>query len=200
MHLFVGSFDELSDLSSLGFDLFDDKHEYAILIDLLRCVISISQQLGKPASAIFYELLVSRPNFPSEEIIPCLLKILETGYGSTVAAIGVLEFGSHVSWEKKLMDHRNLRKFSVDMLLSLHALCEKATTWSRVLNIIENYLKFLVPRKIVQTSDAGPSLSIKSTILVQATSQIAKAMFESAFDILLFLCYLVNNSGQVSFS
>lgn len=181
-------------------DLFDNKDEYVILVDLLRCVISISQQLGKTTSAIFYESLVSRVNFPSEEIVPRVLKILETGYSSTVVTPNVSEFGTHVVWDKKLKDHKNLRKFSIDMLLSLHALCEKAITWSRVLNIIENYLKLLVPRKIIQNVDAGPSLSINAAILVQATSQIAKAMFESALDTLLFLSYLVKNSGQVSLS
>ncbi|POO04174.1 Guanine nucleotide-binding protein, beta subunit [Trema orientale] len=191
------SADELGDLVSFGADLFDKKHEYGILADVLRCVISISQQLGKTASAIFYESLVSRPIFPSEEIVTRVLKILETGYNSTIVTPSVPEFGTHVAWEKKLKDHKNLRKFSVDMLLSLHALCEKATTWSRVLNIVENYLKFLVPRKIIQNLDADLSLSINASILVQATSQIAKAMFESALDILLFLSYLVNNSGQI---
>lgn len=183
--------DELGDLVSFGVDLFDNKHEYVLLIDLLRCIISISQQLGKTSSAIFYESLVSRSIFPSEEILPRVLKILETGYSSAVVTTSVSEFD-------KLKDHKNLRKFSVDLLLLLHALCEKATTWSRVLNIIENYLKFLVPPKIIQNLDADPSLSVNASVLVQATSQIAKAMFESALDILLFLSYLVNNSGQVS--
>lgn len=179
-------------------DLFNDKHEYGILVDTLRCVISINQQLGKAASDIFYESLVSRLIFPSEDIVPRILKVLETGYSSTVARQFVSELGTHVAWEKKLVDHKNLRKFSIDMLLSLHALCEKASTWSRVLNIIEKYLKFLVPRKILQNLDADTSLSINASMLVQATSQIAKVMFESAFDVLLFLSYLVNSSGQVS--
>ncbi|EXC04051.1 hypothetical protein L484_011031 [Morus notabilis] len=191
------SSDELGDLVSSGLDSFNDKHEYGILVDMLRCVISISQQLGKAAPDIFYESLVSRPIFPSDNIVPHMLKVLETGYSSMVATQCVLELGTHVAWEKKLVDHKNLRKFSIDMLLSLHALCEKASTWSKVLNSIENYLKFLVPRKITQNLDADTSLSINASILVQATSQIAKAMFESAFDILLFLSYLVNNSAQI---
>lgn len=193
------SSDELGDLVSSGLDSFNDKHEYGILVDMLRCVISISQQLGKAAPDIFYESLVSRPIFPSDDIVPHILKVLETGYSSMVATQCVLELGTDVTWEKKLVDHKNLRKFSIDMLLSLHALCEKASTWSKVLNSIENYLKFLVPRKITQNLDADTSLSINASVMVQATSQIAKAMFESAFDILLFLSYLVNNSAQVRF-
>ncbi|XP_062108027.1 nuclear pore complex protein NUP160 [Humulus lupulus] len=192
------STDEIGDSAvSFGIEFFDNKHEYGILVDLLRCVISISQQLGKSASAIFYESLVSRSIFPSEEIVPHVLKILEIGYNSTLVAVSVSEFGNDIAWEKKLKDHKSLRKFSIDMLLSLHALCENATTWSRVLNIIENYLKFLVPRKMIQNLDAIPSLSINASILVQATSQISKTMFESALDILIFLSYLVNNSGQI---
>lgn len=181
-------------------DLFDDDLDHEVLVDLLRCVTSISQHLGKTASAIFYESLVSTPVISSEEVVPRILKILETGYSSPVATFKIPELGTHVAWEKKLMNHKSLRKFSVDMLLSLHALCRKAATWSKVLSVIESYLKFLVPQKVVQNWDAEPLLDINASILVQATSQVAKMMFESALDILLFLSYLVNNSGQVGFS
>ncbi|KAL5542946.1 hypothetical protein UlMin_010656 [Ulmus minor] len=180
-----------------SFGLSDNKHEYEVLVDLLRCVIDISQQLGKTASALFYESLVSRSVLPSEEIVPRILKILETGCSSTVATLNISEFGTQLAWEKKLADHKTLRKFSIDMLLSLHALREKASTWNRVLNVVENYLKFLVPQKIIQNLDADPLLNMNASSLVQATSQIAKAMFESALDILLFLSYLVNNGGQI---
>lgn len=178
-------------------DLFDDDLDHEVLVDLLRCVTSISQHLGKTASAIFYEALVSTPVISSEEVVPRILKILETGYSSAVATFKIPELGTHVAGEKKLMDHKSLRKFSVDMLLSVHALCRKALTWSKVLSVIESYLKFLVPQKVVQNLDAEPLLDINASILVQATSQVAKMMFESALDILLFLSYLVNNSGQV---
>lgn len=180
-------------------DLFDDDLEHEVLIDLLRCVTSISQQLGKTASSIFYESFVSTPVISSEEVVPRILKFLETGCSSSVATLKLSELGTNVAWEKKLMDHKSLRKFSVDMLLSLHALCRKAVTWSKVLSVIESYLKFLVPQKIVQNLDAEPLLDINASILVQATSQVAKMMFESALDILLFVSYLVSNSGQVGF-
>lgn len=196
----VGSLDGLGDLVSLGLDVFDNDHEREILVDLLRCVTSISQHLGKTASAIFYESLASTPVISSEEVVPHLLKILETGYGSPVGTFKVSELGNHVAWDKKLMDHKSLRKFSVDMLLSLHVLGRKAVTWGKVLSIIESYLKFLVPQKIVQNLDVEPLLDINASIIVQATSQVAKMMLESALDILLFLSYLVSNSGQVGFS
>lgn len=167
---------------------------------MLRCVINVSQQLGKPSSAIFYESLISAPPvILSEEIIQRLLKILETGYSSTVAMLHVSDLGPDVAWEKSLADHKNLRKFSIDMLLSLHALHEKSGTWSRILSVIENYLKYLIPHKVIQKFDAEVALDINASILVQATSQVAKVMFESALDILLFLSYLVSISGQVSF-
>lgn len=195
-----GSSDEHGDPVSFGLDLFDDDLACEILMEMLRCVISISQQLGKTASAIFYESLVSTSVVPSEEIIHCIMKILVIGYSSSAAMLHVSDTGADIAWEKKLADHKNIRKFSIDMLLSLHALREKAVTWARVLNVIESFLKFLVPRKIIHNFDAEISSSITASILVQATSQISKVMFESALDMLLFLNYLVKISGQVSIS
>lgn len=181
-------------------DSFDDALDFEVLVEMLRCVVNVSQQLGKTASAIFYESFVSAPRVISaEEITPRLLKILESGYSSTVAMLHISDLGPDFAWEKTLADHKNLRKFSIDMLLSLHALYEKSGTWSRILNVIEKYLKFLIPRKMMPKFDAEMSLDINASILVQATSQVAKVMFESALDILLFLSYLVSISAQVSF-
>ncbi|GMY33051.1 nuclear pore complex protein NUP160 isoform X1 [Fagus crenata] len=195
--LINGSSDELGDLVSIGLDLFDDDLESEILIEVLRCVISISQQLGKTASAVFYESLVSTPVISSEEILPCVSKILATGYSSSAAMLHISDTGADIAWEKKMADHKNLRKFSIDMLLSLHALCEKAGTWGRVLNVIESFLKFVVPRKIIRNFDDKILSSINASTLVQATSQISQVMFETAMDVLLFLTYLVNISGQI---
>lgn len=191
--ILLGSSDELGDLVSSGLDLFDDDLEREILLEVFRCVISISQQLGKTASAIFYESLVSGPVISSEEILPCVSKILVTGYSSSAAMLHV----SDIAWEKKMADHKNLRKFSIDMLVSLHALCKRADTWGKVLYVIEKFLNFIVPRKIIHDLDAETPSSINAFTLVQATSQISQVMFETAMDILLFLTYLVNISGQV---
>lgn len=191
-----GSSDD-GDPVSFGLDLVDDDLECEILMEMLRCVTSISQQLGKTASAIFYESLVSTSVVPSEEILHCIMKILVIGYSSSAAMLHMSDSGADIAWEKKLADHKTIRKFSIDMLLSLHALREKAVTWGRVLNVIESFLKFLVPRKIIHNSDAEISSSINASILVQATSQISKVMFESALDMLLFLNYLVKISGQI---
>lgn len=195
--LIYGSFDELGDFVDSGFDLYGDDLEREILFEVLRCISSISQQLGKTASALFYESLISAPVISSEEIVPRLLKILETGCSSSVAALPISDLGADGAWEKELANHKMLRKFSVDMLLSLHALCNKASSWSRVLDVIESYLKFLVPQKMTQGVDSEVLFNINTSILVQATSQVAKVMFESALDILLLLSYLVNISGQI---
>ncbi|CAN6684888.1 unnamed protein product [Malus baccata var. baccata] len=169
-----------------------------VLVKMLRCVVNVSQQLGKTASAIFYESLVSAPLVISaEEITHRLLKNLESGYGSTVAMLHVSEHGPDVALERNLADKKKLRKFSFGMLLSLHALHKESGTWSRILKVIEVYLKILKPRKIIQKSDAEISLDISASILVQATSQVAKVMYESALDILLFLSYVVSISGQI---
>ncbi|KAK4566003.1 hypothetical protein RGQ29_002278 [Quercus rubra] len=195
--LISGSSDEFGDLVSSGLDLFDDVLECEILLEVFRCVIRISQQLGKTASAIFYESRVSAPVISSEEILPCVSKILVTGYSSSAAVLHISDIGADIAWEKKMADHKNLRKFSIDMLVSLHALCKRADTWGIVLNVIENFLKFIVPRKIIHNLDAETPSSINAVTLVQATSQISQVMFETAMDILLFLTYLVNISGQI---
>ncbi|KAM2012003.1 hypothetical protein ACFX1T_023908 [Malus domestica] len=94
-----------------------------VLVKMLRCVVNVSQQLGKTASAIFYESLVSAPLVISaEEITHRLLKNLESGYGSSVAMLHVSEHGPDVALERNLADKKKLRKFYIGMLLSLHAL------------------------------------------------------------------------------
>ncbi|KAK2644108.1 hypothetical protein Ddye_019303 [Dipteronia dyeriana] len=195
--LIDGPSDELGELASFGLDLSGGDSEREILFQVLRCIVSISQQLGKTASAVFYESFVGTL-VTFEEIVSRLLKILETGYSSSVMALSIPHLGADVSREKELADHKNLRKFSIDMLLSLQTLSKMAASWDRVLNIIENYLQFFVPRKIIQHLNAETVFSVSTSIVVQATSQIAKVMFEAALDVLLFLRYLVNISGQIS--
>ncbi|KAM5553851.1 hypothetical protein ABKV19_025868 [Rosa sericea] len=194
-----GSLDELGNIPSFGLDSFGKALDRKLLAEMLRCVTNVSQQLGKTASAIFYESLISAPPvISSKEIIPHLLKILETGYSSTAAVLQIADLGTDLAWEKNLADHKNLRKFSIDMTKSLHALHEKSGTWSCILSVIEKYLKYLIPRKIIQKFDAEVALDINASILVPATFQVAKVMFESALDIHLFLSYLVSISGQIN--
>lgn len=178
-------------------DLFDDL-ECEIPIELLRCILSFSQQLGKTASSIFYESLLRAPVITSEDIIHCIMKILETGYGTSGPVFHTSVPGNSLVVEKELSDHRNLRKFSIEMFLSLQGLYRKAATWGRILNVIEGFLKFLVPQKIVHKFDTEKTSNVNSSIVVHATYQIAKVMLESAWDFLLFLSYLVDISGQVS--
>ncbi|XP_017979220.1 PREDICTED: nuclear pore complex protein NUP160 [Theobroma cacao] len=196
--LIDGLSEDLGDLVSFGLDLFDDSSDREILFEVLRCVINISQQLGKTASFIFYESFVGRQIISSEEIIPRLVKILETGYGSSTGVGHVSGLGADVAWERELIDHKNLRKFSVDMLVSLHVLCKKAASWKKVLDVIESYLQFLVPQKFTQNPGAETLSCLNNSILVQASCQIAKFMFESALDILLFVSYLMNIGGQIN--
>lgn len=195
--LIYGSFDEFGDSLKPDWDLENNVLDREILFEVLRCISSVSQQLGKAAAAIFYESLISAQTVSSEEFIPGFLKILETGCSSSVAKLHVSKFGADVSWKKKLEDHRNQRKFSVDMILSLRALRSKATSWERVLNVIEKYLTCLVPLRSTEKLDAEAHLCMNSSVLILSTSQVARVMFESAFDVLLLLGYLVNASGQV---
>lgn len=192
-----GSFEEYGDLVSYGFEF--SKSELEVLVGVLRCISNVSLQLGRVSSAIFYESPFSTPTISSQEVIPQLLKILDTGFNSSIAALQRSELGTDTSWEKEVADHKRLRKFSADMYLSLHSLCSKVTTWGKVLDVIERYLKFLVPRKIVQKLNNEIVFTVRSSVTVQSTSQVAKVMFESALDVLLLLSYMVNISGQVSF-
>lgn len=188
--------DEISDIVKLSFSSSDDGLESEVLAEIFGCMNSIGQQFGKAASAVLYEVLVSMPSITSEEIFSSLLKTLQTGYSSK----GVSPNVSDVAWEKDPIDHKSLRRFSTDILLTLRQLNNKASSWGKVLDVVEGYLKLLVPHKVVQEMDDQASLNICTSIVVQATSQIAKVMFESASDLLLFLSYLVHLSGQVSFS
>ncbi|KAK7345518.1 hypothetical protein VNO77_16122 [Canavalia gladiata] len=195
-----GSSDEVSELIGLV-DIFDDDLECEILIELLRCVISFSQQLGKTASSIFYESLLTAPMISSEDIVRYIVKILETGYCSSGPVLQTSTSGDHiVVLEKELADHKSSRKLSVDMFLSLQGLYKKASAWGRILNVIEGFLKFLVPQKVIQNFDTEMLSNINSSVIVHTTYQIAKVMFESAWDFLLFLSYLVDISGQVHLS
>lgn len=194
----VGSSDEVSELTGL-LDLFDDDTEYEILIELLRCVISFSQQLGKTASSIFYESLLTTPVISSEDIVHSIVKILETGYCISGAVLQTFTSGDHtIVLDKELTDHKSLRKLSVGMFLSLQGLYKKASAWGKILNVIEGFLKFLVPQKMMLKFDTEMSSNINSSIIVHTAYQIAKVMFESAWDFLLFLSYLVDIGSQVS--
>ncbi|KAK4801422.1 hypothetical protein SAY86_021909 [Trapa natans] len=198
IELLVAASNEVGDVANFGLSSPEDKISWEILLGVLGCVTCISQQLGKTSSSIIYELLMSMPAITSDDFLPCLLKILETGYSSLVAA------SSQDSWvdrmmEKELLDHKNLRKFSVDMLLSLHSLSDKAGSWAKVLEVIVSYIKFLVPHKTVQFDSERP-LDMKATILIQSIAQISRVMFESATEILIFLGYLIHISWQIHIS
>ncbi|XP_008801415.2 nuclear pore complex protein NUP160 [Phoenix dactylifera] len=195
-HIIYGSSDEFQNLKCSGMILPDSDIDSETLFEALRCMSHINHQLGRAATAIFYESLVS-PIVPSDDIICQLLKILETGYSPSLATSLKSQIGVDATWEKQQMAHKSQRKFAVEMLLSLHSLRTKATNWSGVLNVIEKYLKYLTPHKSTQNFDSKGIYNIISSVLVLTTSQVARAMFESAFDVLLLLGYLVNVCGQV---
>ncbi|XP_052109243.1 nuclear pore complex protein NUP160 [Arachis duranensis] len=182
-----GSSDEVDRLTRV-LDLVDDDLDYEIVVELFRCVMSFSQQLGKTASSIFYESVLTPPVISSEDIVHCIVKILETG--SCISG----------PTEKELMDHKSLRKLSAEMFLSVQSLYEKASGWNRILNVIEGFSKLLLPRKTAQKFHTEVSSNINSSIIVHATYQISKVMFESAWDFLLFSSYLVDIGGQVHLS
>lgn len=194
-----GSFNELGNNTNSALQIPGDELDREILFELLQCVSCVSQQLGKASSVIFDESLLSTPHISPEEVVPRFMKILQTGYGSSIAALQISDLGADIAWEKEVSNHRSLRKFSKDMFLSLHSLCNRANTWGKVLDVIESYLRFLVPHKTVLKLGSEAVFNVNGFAIVQATSQIAKVMFESALDVLMLLSYMVSISGQVSF-
>nr|XP_009417509.1 PREDICTED: nuclear pore complex protein NUP160 [Musa acuminata subsp. malaccensis]XP_018674063.1 PREDICTED: nuclear pore complex protein NUP160 [Musa acuminata subsp. malaccensis] len=194
--LIYGFSDEFNYMKSSGMSLQDNVIDPEVLFEVLRCMSHISHQLGPAASALYYESLIN-PSISSEDIMSQLLKILEAGYCPSVISL-IQQIGVDAAWEKKQTAHRSQRKFAVDILVSLNLLCSKATNWLVVLDTIEKFLTYLNPHRSVQEIDSKCMCNINSILLVQATSQVARMMFEAAFDLLLLLGYLVNISGQVN--
>jgi nuclear pore complex protein Nup160 len=197
-HSLGGSSSEHSNLTSLDLGVSHSDHE--ILAEVLRCTSKISKQWGGAPYAMYYESITGRPIISSDEIVPRLVNILESGYSTTIGQRTWSDLGADRAWEKELEAHKNLRTFSIDMLLSLSALCQRAGSWEKVFTIMEHYLQYLVPKKSMQKNDGEALSDICSSILVQATSQFVKVMFESAFDIFLLISYLLNIAGQVNMS
>lgn len=195
--LMYGMSEELEDFRMFGFDASNDGLGREILSEVLRCTRRLNQRLGPAISPIFYESVVGASVMSPEDMVAHLLKTLESGYNTSVAALHVAELGADFVWRKELADHKWLRKFSIDTLVSLHALSNKASGWGKVLSVIETYLNFLVPRKLTEKLDSDMVFNANISIIVQATSQVAGVMFESALQILLFLSYLLGISGQV---
>lgn len=193
----IGSFSEHSNLINVGLGSSHNEHE--ILAEVLRCTSKISKQWGGAPYALYYESITGKSVISSDEIVPRLVNILESGYAMSIGQRTWSDLGADRAWEKELEAHKNLRTFSIDMLLSFSALCQRAGSWEKVFTIMENYLQYLVPKKFMHNNDGVALSDICSSILVQATSQFVKVMFESAFDIFLLVSYLLNISGQVSF-
>ncbi|WZZ60587.1 hypothetical protein YC2023_060694 [Brassica napus] len=161
-HSLGGSSSKHSSLTNLGLGMSINEHE--ILSEVLRCTLKINKQWGAAPYAMYYESVTGRPVISSEEIVPRLVNILESGYAMSIG---------QRTW---------------------------AGSWGKVFTIMEHYLQYLVPKKVMH-NNVGETLSdICCSILVQATSQFAQVMFESAFDIFLLVSYLLNISGQVNMS
>ncbi|KAD4179671.1 hypothetical protein E3N88_28262 [Mikania micrantha] len=196
--LAFGSFDELGEIASSRINL-SSNLEREVLFEVLRCTTNLSQQIGKGVPALFYQSFFSQPSISPEEVVGSFLKALETQCtSSTAVALHVSELGVDAAWDKGVSDHKNLRKFSTDIFLSLHGLYEKVMTWDKVVDVILKYLNFLVPQKIEKKSDDKVVLDIRTGITVQVTSQIAKVMFESAMHILLLLSYMIKLGGLIN--
>ncbi|KMT07804.1 hypothetical protein BVRB_6g146170 [Beta vulgaris subsp. vulgaris] len=195
--LVYGNFEELKDFPKFGFDVSSNGLEREILFEVLRCSRLLSGRLGPAISPIFYESVVGVSSISSEDIVPRLLNSVKCGHNASDAVSNVSDIGADVLRKKELSEHKSLRKFTMNTLISIHGLCDKASGWGRILNVIESYLNLIVPRKPTEKMDSDLVLSANVSIIVQATSQVAEMMFESALNVLLFLTYLLDISGQV---
>uniref|UniRef100_A0A0D9YM82 Uncharacterized protein n=1 Tax=Oryza glumipatula TaxID=40148 RepID=A0A0D9YM82_9ORYZ len=194
-----GSSDDLRNLDILGVNPSDNISQSEILIEVLRCMDHISHLLGRSAAAIYHESLISSVISP-DEIVSQILKILGTGFSPQSPSALITLFGTDAYAERRQTAHKSQRKFSVEMLLSFRKLQSKSTSWSAVFDVIENFMKYLNTNVTIQEYELKRVCNVNTALLVQATSQVARTMFESTFDLYLFLNYLVSIGGQVSMS
>ncbi|XP_015689514.1 nuclear pore complex protein NUP160 [Oryza brachyantha] len=197
--LIYGSSDDLCNLDGIGVNLLDNKSQSEILIEVLRCMSHINHLLGRSAAAIYHESLISSV-ISSDEIISQILKILDTGFCPQSPSALITLLGTDAYAERRQTAHKSQRKFSVEMLLSFRKLQSKSTSWSAVFDVIESFMKYLNTNVTIQEYELKRVYNVNTALLVQASSQVARTMFESTFDLFLFLSYLVSIGGQVSLS
>ncbi|KAL5211508.1 hypothetical protein ABZP36_022355 [Zizania latifolia] len=199
--LIYGSSDDLCNLDGVVMNLLklNNVSESEMPIEVLRCMGHINHLLGRSAAAIYHESLISSV-ISSAEIVCQILKILDTGLSPQSSSSLITLLGPDAYAERRQTAHKNQRKFSVEMLLSFHKLQSKSTSWSVVFDVIEKFMKCLNTNITIQEYELKRVCNMNTALLVQATSQVARTMFESAFDLFLFLSYLVSIGGQVSLS
>ncbi|XP_062224093.1 nuclear pore complex protein NUP160-like isoform X2 [Phragmites australis] len=195
--LIYGSSDELRNFDGLEMSLLDDISDFELLDEVLRCMGHIHHLLGRSSTAIYYESLISSV-ISSDEIASQIIKMLETGFSPQPSSSLITLLGTDAYVERRQAAHKSQRKFSVEMLLSLHKLQSRSTSWSTVFDVIEKFMKCLNTNITIQKYETKRVCNVNSVLLVQATSQVARTMFECAFDLFLFLSYLVGVGGQVS--
>lgn len=180
-------------------NLLDDISDFELLNEVLRCMGHIHHLLGRSSTAVYYESLISSL-IPSDEIASHIVKILETGFSPQSSPSLVALLGTDTYVERRQVAHKSQRKFSVEMLLSFHKLQSRSASWSAVFDVIEKFMKCLNTNMNIQEYGSKRVCNVNSVLLVQATSQVARTMFECAFDLFLFLSYLVGVGGQVCYN
>ncbi|GAB2231275.1 hypothetical protein Drorol1_Dr00027564, partial [Drosera rotundifolia] len=191
-----GAFNDFDDLKS-GLVISGDSDEKRILVEVLLCCRIFGQHFGSEVASLFYQSAMSFSMISVEDLVHHLLKGLRSGCNYSLAKVDASEQGIDLVHQNLNAAHKELRGFSVDMLVSLHGLCSKANGWDKILHAIEYYLNYLVPSMSEQSSESGKTLNVITSVVIQATPQIAGAMFECALEIMLFLNYLISFNGQI---
>ncbi|KAL9253691.1 Nuclear pore complex protein NUP160-like protein [Drosera capensis] len=191
-----GAFNDFDDLKS-GLVICGDSDEKRILAEVLLCCRIFSQHFGSEVAFLFYQSAISFSMISIEDLVLHLLKGLRSGCNYSLAKLDASEQGIDLVHQNLNAAQKELRGFSVDMLVSLHGLCSKANGWHKILHAIEYYLNYLVPSMSEQSSESGKIINVIASVVVQATPQIAGAMFEFALEIMLFLNYLISINGQI---
>ncbi|CAN6466089.1 unnamed protein product [Victoria cruziana] len=197
--LAYGSLGAFSNLLNSGLNLSNDVLDYEILFKVLEFSGYISQHLGDAAAPVLYESLANPLGISFDDALSCILKILETGYDLPTTEHYISAFGVDSIWERRQAEHKKQRKFSISSLLSLSTLYSKAGSWTRILDVVENYIKRLVCReRDVRLAVGAKGLSnFNTSLLAASVSHFASVMFESACGLLCFLGHICKVQGQV---
>ncbi|KAJ7548231.1 hypothetical protein O6H91_07G003400 [Diphasiastrum complanatum] len=173
----------------------------SVLEGLLDCMDSVASHLGRLARAAFHEALLSPNDNALNSVIASFVRILDIGYNDFILSRKSAHVGFDNLREKRKEHHHRQRKFCLHMRLGFLELRDKAGSWDRVLDLVANFVGYLLPSTRPLTPGASsvpssrPAFYLK--VLAKTASQILWNHFEAARNLLLVLEVLINMQGEV---
>eukprot|EP00252_Welwitschia_mirabilis_P001382 TRINITY_DN11252_c0_g2_i1.p1 TRINITY_DN11252_c0_g2~~TRINITY_DN11252_c0_g2_i1.p1 ORF type:complete len:1206 (-),score=253.75 TRINITY_DN11252_c0_g2_i1:415-3597(-) len=186
---------------SLPVSWLDNRLDSEVLEGILESTAIISTHLGKAALALFYDSLIKPSDVSFRSVVNSFLKILDVGRDLTILKQDDNHLGIDSVAMKEQRHNQLQRKFSLDIFLSLEALCNQAGGWDRVLGTIEMYARKLIPKRLpleMETTTTGTLYNINAAVIIQGSLQFADLRFQATCGLLLLLEYLLKLNGQVS--